>query len=120
MEKIIVDIDRLEEEKELFYLEYEKKVISIYKKEIGKIFRWFKESFPNHTIKWCSGMGTCFWILDDNILEWDERTTKFMDRRIDILKPVYDFYMAINSSDYAYRTQWIHLGDINMEDGVKL
>jgi len=117
-------LKELEKEKEaiaaIFYGELE----DLYKIEIRKVFGWFTEHYPKRTLKWVSGMGTCFWVLDGEILHWDTLTLvhspgmhyvdPLPDRKAEKLLPLWYFFRSINNVTHTLQYA-VDLGDITME-----
>ncbi len=65
------DVDRFEEIKKKLTDDYSAAIDKMYRAEVVKAMIWFKDKYPKRTLEWKSGMGTCFWVLDDEILHWD-------------------------------------------------
>jgi len=101
--------------------EHETDLERIYKSERAKVFQWFNKKYPKRTLKWVDGMGTCMWVLDDEILDFpdvaDVKEINFSDyidgRKWKKLLPLLEFYRKIQDSTNRIRPYPIPLGDIS-------
>tara|TARA_R110000851_G_C13102760_1_gene569318 strand:- start:71120 stop:71533 length:414 start_codon:yes stop_codon:yes gene_type:complete len=122
------DVARLEEFKEKLDTDHYTKLCDTYTKLVKDAIRWFAVKYPKRTIKWSSGMGTCFWVLDHEILHWntlDMKHTAGMwstyyvdaepDKRAERLLPLWYIYQSINDATHVHGAP-IDTGDITMED----
>ena len=123
----MIDLTAIEERKQELTDNYLEALSVLYQVEIKKCIRWFKEKFPKRTIEWKSGMGTCFWVLDDEILHWNTLDQYYTsewdiayrdstpDRIAQKLQPLWDVYQSINNASNVIGPP-IDTGDIRMED----
>lgn len=120
---------------------YHERMSRLYTNEVKKVIRWFMEKYPKRTIKWVSGMSTCFWVLDDEILDWSCLDVHYVptsvvdygdgvkhrfggehvwresvpDRRALRLMPLWNLYQSINDVTHVLGGL-VDTGDIDMED----
>ena len=125
-----MNIESLERRKENYLAQYEAKLELMYVKEIEKVFKWFVKKYPKRTLKWVSGMGTAFWVLDDNILDcsdleqdfnhWNQLKNRFgckarlPDRKMQLLMPLWDFHNSIHDMTNV-PLNWIDIGDFHSD-----
>lgn len=123
-----VDREQLEQGKSLLTEVYEADIEELYKEIMQEILRWFRFKFPKRKLKWVSGMGSCFWVLDGEILHWEVLVETHddhgyqtgykepePDRKQRLLKPLWDFFQSIHDHT-NYLGRWIHIGDHSTED----
>lgn len=116
--------EEMETIKEIIQDRFNRDQEQLYIREVKKILEWFRDKFPKRTLKWVDGMGTNFWVIDDEI--WHEvdswhyqvtengksRTCKerAWDRKQQLLKPLVDFYNSINDCTYTHQGG-VQIGD---------
>jgi len=91
----------------------------VYKAERAKVFLWFNKKYPKRKLKWVDGMGTCMWVLDDEILYFpDVSDVKVVDlddytdgRKWKKLLPLLDFYRKIQDSSGRVNPYPVAIGD---------
>ena len=115
-----MNIEKLEEMKAKLSFSYHRRLVQMYLEEISKVFVWFEKHYPKRTLEWKSGMGTHFWVLDDEILHWDASyftgdgyTDVEPDRYIKKLLPLWNFYLSICDSTNI-DCGWIDIGDVDI------
>lgn len=105
-----VKCDYLEKQKLLIFMRYSEGLENLYRTECARIMRDFVRDYPNHKIEWVSGMGTCFWVINNKIIYFDDY--KFKDARLTSkLMPLIKFYNSIRDCP-SYRN--ICTGDIEL------
>jgi len=83
----------------------------LYTQELINVFDWFKRHYPKRHLKFVAGMGTGFFVLDDEILHWssadlaqskDGYDLYYVDAKPDRharkLLPLWNFYQSIMDS----------------------
>lgn len=101
----------IEEEKKELTEAYNEAMYELYKVEIQEAIDWFHAKYPKRTIQWRSGMGTCFWIMDEEILHWNTLDVKHSsgmweqwyvdavpDRRAQRLLPLWNVFQSIHDN----------------------
>ena len=119
------EMEDIKEEVEMRFLREQR---YLYVTELVKILTWFKEKFPKRNLRWVSGMGVHFWVLDNEQLEWDAYITVWTnhgwdkhieeppkDRYGKVLWPCWDFFMSIHDLT-STMGQWIDTGDMSTDD----
>jgi len=108
-----------DEEREKVDAEYNLQLVNMFLAERTIVMNWFKHKFPKRHLKWMSGMGTCCWILDGEILdipEVDKVKVLDLDRRLDgrtlkVLLPLVNFYRSITDLTHSFQTYPVDIGD---------
>lgn len=119
--------ERIEAKKERLTDRYNAAMEAIYLKELERIFLWFKKKFPKRKLKWWSGMGTCFWEIDGETLEWDVIVPTYDShcyqtgwkepkpgRKEKVLMPLWELYMSINDHTH-FQGYAIDTGNFTMD-----
>lgn len=120
-----ISLKDLEEKKLAATIKYNQEIDAIYIEQMEIIMRWFVWSFPKRNLKWVSGMGTCFWVLDGEILHWETLVERSFDngwtyrwvepeltRQQKVLLPLYRFLQSINDATNV-DCNVIDIGDFN-------
>jgi len=119
----------MEKRKEQITIKYHREMSNLYNTELHKIFQWFVKKFPKHHLKWYSRMGSNFWELDGEILDWNTADLKYTkgcwstyyvdavpDRKAKVLKPLWDFYQSVNDVTNCVSDDWIQTMELNSND----
>ncbi len=75
---------------------YIEDLATLYTREVHKVIDWFHCHYPKRSIRWMSGMGTCFWVVDDEIMYWNKRDDPGRHDRA--LAPLWDLYLSITDT----------------------
>ncbi len=120
-----ISLKDLEEKKLAATIKYNQEIDAIYIEQMEIIMRWFVWSFPKRHLWWVSGMGSCFWVLDGEILHWETLVERSNDhgwtyhwvepeltRQQKVLLPLYRFLQSINDATNV-DCNVIDIGDFN-------
>jgi len=99
--------------------EYYHQLSEMFTAERTVVMKWFKHNYPKRHLKWVSGMGTCCWLLDGEILDIpsvDEVKVLDFDQRLDgrtlkVLLPLVHFYRAITDLSNCMLNYPVDIGD---------
>lgn len=92
---VMLTVKMIEARKDKIFDRYERELSALYRNQGEAIIRGFKAAYPKRTLKWRSGNGSGFWILDGEILDFD--AYPYTDKRFKaILKVLIDFQDSIH------------------------
>ena len=107
-----ISLKEIEKRKEEITQKYHKDIETIYVEQIEQIMRWFNYTFPKRHLRWFSGMGDSFWILDGDIFDCDTYfvshianisgcrylSERKLTRKEQVLLPLVNFYKSIHDT----------------------
>jgi hypothetical protein len=93
--------ESFEIDKENIYIRAQREMTNLYVVEVQKVLTWFRDKFPKRHLRWVDGMGSHFWVLDDEIVDFDYVNKRPLNRSERLLKPLVDFYISITDDTFA-------------------